>query len=507
MSIPYSISAGAACGSQVTVMLTLTSTVGPQTPVSKSFTLGQPLIGLTQNFDGVTPPALPAGWTQNQTVGTSITWTTVNTTPNSAPNAVFTNDPGTVNATALESPAFNVTSTAASVTFKNSFNTEPTFDGIVLEIKIGAGAWTDIVAAGGVFTAGGYTGPISTSFSSPIAGRQAWNGNSLGYITSTATLPASANGQSVQLRWLMASDSSVTATGSRIDDIQVTNGYVCGIVPTVRSRADFDGDGKTDLSVYRPSEGNWYLQQSTSGFGVIKWGIATDTPTPGDFNGDGKTDTAIFRPDANSANPDFYILNSGTFTVSGVSWGLTGDIPVIGDYDNDQKSDIAVFRPSDNTWYILKSGGGATFTTFGQAGDVPVVGDWDGDGKADLTVYRSGSWISQLSGGGSFNIPFGLAGDILLPADYNGDNKDELAIFRPSTGQWIYQPVGGGGAVSTFWGTSGDVPVPGDYDGDGKDDFAIYRNGTWWILRSTSGTQTTAFGLSTDTAIPRKYIP
>ena len=54
----------------------------------------------------------------------------------------------------------------------------------------------------------------------------------------------------MQLRWLMASDSSITAPGSRIDDIQVTNGYTCGPVGPVtpRSRADFDGDGKLDLA-------------------------------------------------------------------------------------------------------------------------------------------------------------------------------------------------------------------------------------------------------------------
>ena len=283
---------------------------------------------------------------------------------------------------------------------------------------------------------------------------------------------------------------------------------VCNISAVVKSRADFDGDGRTDLSVFRPSEGNWYLNRSTSGFGVLKWGVTGDTLTPGDFDGDGKADTAIFRPDANSANPDFFILNSNGFTVSGVSWGSAGDIPVAADYDNDGKSDVAVYRPADNTFYILNSGGGTTVRKYGTAGDLPVVGDFVGDARADLTIFRP-STNQWWTANGSADVVrvFGTTGDLLVPADYDGDNKDDIAVFRPSTGQWIYQPSVGGAAVFVNWGTAGDVPVPGDYDGDGRDDPAVYRNGTWWLLRSTSGAAQQNFGLSSDTAIPSKYIP
>jgi subtilisin-like proprotein convertase family protein len=286
------------------------------------------------------------------------------------------------------------------------------------------------------------------------------------------------------------------------------NDFTCSLTPSaVESRADFDGDGKTDVSVFRPSEGNWYLNQSTAGFGVIKWGLNGDNPMPGDFDGDNKADLAVYRPVADPAVPDCYVLNSNGNTVAGYSWGVSGDIPMVADYDGDDKDDVAIFRPSDNTWYVLKSSGGVEINVHGQAGDVPVAGDFDGDGKGDRTVYRSGSWISQLSGGGTSTVAFGSAGDMLVPADYDGDNKDDIAVFRPSTGQWIYKPSSGGSDVFVNWGTSGDVPVPGDYDGDGKDDFAIYRNGQWWLNRSTAGVSVQNFGLSTDMALPNQYIP
>jgi hypothetical protein len=200
----------------------------------------------------------------------------------------------------------------------------------------------------------------------------------------------------------------------------------CGLV-SVRSRADFDGDGRTDLSVFRPSEGNWYLNRSTAGFSVIKWGVSGDTLVPGDFDGDNKTDTAVFRPNADSSQPDFFILNSNGFTVSGVSWGVSGDIPMNGDYDGDGKTDIAVYRPSTQVWYILNSNGGTTIANFGASGDIPLVINHDTDERDNLAVFRpsNNTWyIARSSGVPATNfdsVLFGQAGDLLVPADYVGD--------------------------------------------------------------------------------------
>jgi hypothetical protein len=271
------------------------------------------------------------------------------------------------------------------------------------------------------------------------------------------------------------------------------------------TRFDYDGDGKADLSVFRPSEGNWYVNGSSNGFSVVKFGIATDVLTPGDFDGDGRTDYAIFRADDNADNPDFYILTNDGFSFSGASWGISGDIPAIADYDGDGKDDIAVYRPSNNTFYAINSGGGNTIRQFGSSGDLPVPADYDGDGTGDFAVYQNGSYMAMLSGGGTVTIPVGQAGDIAAPADFDGDGIVDQAVFRPGNGTWYVRQSSTNTIVETRWGTAGDVPVAADYDGDGKADFAIYRNGQWWIQQTTSGQFVTRFGLATDAPTPGAY--
>lgn len=291
--------------------------------------------------------------------------------------------------------------------------------------------------------------------------------------------------------------------------------FVTKLVLTLSAtRADFDGDGRTDVSVFRSSEGNWYLNQSTAGFGVVKWGISGDTIVPGDYDGDTKADIAVFRPNSNPANADYFILNSNGFTVSFGSWGVPGDLPVAGDYDGDSKVDLAVFRPSEANWYVLNSSNGSgTVSVFGLNGDLPLAFDLENDGKTNLAVFRPSTniwYIARNTGipGQNFEaIQFGLGGDRLVPADYDGDNRDDFAVFRPSTGQWFVRRSSDSTVTVTPFGVSTDIPVPGDYDGDGRDDIAIYRNGQWWLSRSTAGLAVVNFGLAGDKPIPSAAVP
>ncbi len=272
-------------------------------------------------------------------------------------------------------------------------------------------------------------------------------------------------------------------------------------------RFDFDGDGKADLSIFRPSTGVWWSLNSgqVGSFSANQFGISTDKLTPADYDGDRKTDISVYRDGI------WYSIRSQTNTFRVDSWGLSTDIPVPNDYDGDGKADIAVYRPSDGTWYVSRSSNGAfQVAVYGLSTDKPVPADYDGDGKADFALFRIGligsnaSWLVLNSGNNSSSsIQFGSSGDIAVPADYDGDGRDNFAVFRPSTGFWFtsLNPAINFGAVQ--FGMLGDIPVAADYDGDGKADISVFRQGIWYRIDSSNqAIRSNSWGLSSDSPIP-----
>jgi hypothetical protein len=226
---------------------------------------------------------------------------------------------------------------------------------------------------------------------------------------------------------------------------------------------DFNSNGSSDVSVWRPSNGRWYIKD----VGSFNWGQSGDIPANGDYDGDGTTDVAVWRP----SNGRWYIKGIG-----GAFWGTYGDIPVPGDYDGDGFTDIAVWRPIDGKWYIKDIG---TYA-WGRTGDIPVPGDYDGDGSTDIAVWRpsDGLWYTFGIGG----THWGTLGDVPLASDYDGDGITDIAVWRPSNGRWYIYGIG-----IHAWGILTDIPVPGDYDGDGYTDIAVWRpsNGRWYIKGMT----------------------
>jgi subtilisin-like proprotein convertase family protein len=229
----FTFTANGACGSNITASLALLDGVTNLGTVTFSIHLGSNVVTTvnSENFDSVVIPALPSGWTSTHTGG-ALNFVTTNTTPDSAPNDAFAPNNAIVSTIDLVSPTLQP---AQSITFRNLFNLEASsstatgFDGMVLDISFNGGSsFADIITAGGTFAAGGYTRTISSSFSSPIGGRQAWSGLSGGttaaptYITTTINLPSQAATQSFILRWRVATDSSASASGVngvRVDTI------------------------------------------------------------------------------------------------------------------------------------------------------------------------------------------------------------------------------------------------------------------------------------------------
>ncbi len=263
-----------------------------------------------------------------------------------------------------------------------------------------------------------------------------------------------------------------------------------------RAPYDFDGDGKSDISVFRPSNSVWYLHRSTDGFYATQFGNSTDKIVPADYDGDGKTDIAIFRDGA------WWRIDSRNSTVEVVQFGMSGDVPIPGDYNGDGRDEVAVYRNGE--WW--REGVGRT--NFGLPIDKPVPADYDGDGKDDIAVFRpsDGTWWIDRSTAGLMVVQFGQSGDKTVPGDYTGDGQADVAVWRPSNGSWYVLRSEDLSYFAFPFGQNGDLPAPADFDGDGKADIAVYRDGTWYVLKADGGVTIQQFGLAGDKPVPSAYL-
>jgi PKD repeat protein len=332
------------------------------------------------------------------------------------------------------------------------------------------------------------------------------------FAVSSGSLPAGLTLSPAGLLSGTPTDSGVfnfTVTATYGNGCPGTRDYALTISQSATKLYDYDGDGKADISVFRPPTGSWYLiNSSNNAFLVVAFGAASDLIAPADFDGDGKTDISVFRPTDGS----WYRLNSSNNTFSGIQFGAPGDLPVPGDFDGDNRAETAVYRPSAGSWYRINSSNAQLVANqFGIAEDKPLVGDFDGDGRNDLAVFRpsNGTWYRLNSSNEQFAAAqFGNNTDKPVPADYDGDGKTDLAVYRPAGGYWYVIRSSDGSFNAVQFGIADDKPSPADFDGDGKSDLAVFRpgTGTWYLLRSQTGFTGVQFGTNGDLPTPNAFV-
>jgi subtilisin-like proprotein convertase family protein len=331
----------------------------------------------------------------------------------------------------------------------------------------------------------------------------------------TATLASVFNGTDPNGTWsLYVVDDATTSAGTIMGgwSIDITAGGTGGAKRF--TSGDFDGDGLTDVAVFRESDHNWYYRDSRSYANHVypAFGDTDDILVPADYDGDHKTDFAVFRP----SQGRWYIVQSTNSTLRQVAWGTNGDSPVPADYDGDGLVDLAVWR--SGVWYVLQSTNSTgRVVSWGSSGDLPLRGHFEGTGGADFAVYRSSNntwYILNNAASSSRVVTLGATGDQPAPADYDADGKTDIAVYRDSSADWFILLSTTSAVLGQHWGVTGDEPSPGDYDGDSRADVAVFRpsTGSWYILNSGTPAGAAAlradnWGQSGDEPVPETYLP
>ncbi len=463
----FSFTAGVACGSNLVARFTLTDGVANLGEVSLAIQIGQLAPVFTENFDAVSTPALPSGWTTSAGGGQSA-WTTVTTESDTAPNTAFSPAPATTGSNLLVSTTFLISSSASQLSFRHRYDLESTFDGGVLEIKIGVGAFADIATAGGSFIIGGYSGAVSSG--NALGARPAWTGTSLTFSTVLVSLPPSAAGQNVQFRWRCGTDLGISGQGWWIDSIAVSGPVCCGdIFPPIittqpQSQAVPLGDPATfNVSAVgeNPLSYQWYFNagsilDATNNFFSI---ASTTTNDPSSYqvvitNNSGSATSSVatltlFTTPIILTQPASLTVSTGS--TAGFSMTASGAAPLVYQW---RFNGVDIPNATNGTYV-------ANAVTTNDAGSyVVVVTNAYGavtSAPAILTV-NSGTAadvvISQIYGGG------GNAG-----ATYRNDyvelfNPDGVAV---SVSDWSLQYASASGSTWQVGNLNGSIPAGGYY--------------------------------------------
>ena len=306
-------------------------------------------------------------------------------------------------------------------------------------------------------------------------------------------------------------------------------------------KLDFDGDGKTDLALYRegsrsadiaPQSSVWYFLNTDKGrMTVIPWGRTLDVPAPADYDNDGKTDVAVYRWwDFEIGDTNEWWINKSSGANQVILAYEPGYHKYSRNYTGDGRAEVGQLYqidisqdPGENCfisiYFVADLEGNAIRKTVGDicnAIPTPVPGDYNNDGYSEIAVFINQTfkvWYAPYNSAYTPpNVVQFLDVDSPAPGDYDGDGKTDFAGTKGQAGRmlWRIKQSGSGAEIEVDFGLSTDKPVPGDYDGDGWTDIAVFRpsDSTWWIRSSATGAiNAHYFGLSTDTPLAMPTIP
>lgn len=283
-------------------------------------------------------------------------------------------------------------------------------------------------------------------------------------------------------------------------------------------KADFNGDGYSDIFYYAPGTADDSLWYGTSTRGTFnRYSKEVDVnyrPVAGDFDGDGKDDIYWYSPGTASDVMWFGTSTKGTMTSVKMSNNVTGTyIPVAGDFNGDGKSDVIFYAPGDATDHIHfgtstrgsldRSNSNITIGSL-LAG---IPGDYNGDGKDDVFWYGPGSapdavWYGTATKSSFSKYTQTVSGSYRpTPGDFDGDGKDDILWYGPGSAVesiWSGHSTKGSWAKGSSPSVSGSyTPIPGNFDNDKYDDIFWYAPGSgaervWWGTATRGNLTSTA---------------
>ncbi len=422
----FTLTATGSCGGIILATLQLQDGASNLGTITVPFTLGQAGQIFSQNFDSVTRPALPSGWSTTTSNAQSL-WVTTNNVSDTAPNSVYSTDANNVGVNELDSSLIALPLGTSILSFRHSYSFEADtqhatngYDGGVLEIKIGTNAFVDITNNGGTWLANGYNRKIDYLYSNPLSNRWAWSGTNGAFVTTSVSLPPSSAGQIIQLRWRAGSDNGNSGGGWWVDSITIT-GAVCSansapILPPQNSQTINElttltvtntatPQGSAEVVAYSlliaptnaPASGVTNASISTNG--IITW-------TPNEAQGPGAYYVTTIATD--NADPPLSATNSFLLTVNEVNSAPTLTLPpnqTINELAPWSASATAVdfdLPPNILTFELVNGPGGLSVTTNGLISWTPTEAQGPGSYTVTVRVYDNGT--PSLSDTNSFNI-------------------------------------------------------------------------------------------------------